>query len=81
MATPVYFYTVCGQMKTLIDRCCARYTEMTDKEFYFIRRARGARRGLRRRGLARRGDQILARDAGGVRTGPAGVKMPYNKLK
>ena len=36
MATPVYFYTVCGQMKTLIDRCCARYTEMTDKEFYFI---------------------------------------------
>lgn len=36
MASPVYFYTVCGQMKTLIDRCCARYTEMTDKEFYFI---------------------------------------------
>ena len=36
MATPVYFYTVCGQMKTLIDRCCARYTEMTGKEFYFI---------------------------------------------
>ena len=23
MATPVYFYTVCGQMKTLIDRCTA----------------------------------------------------------
>ena len=84
MATPVYFYTVCGQMKTLIDRCCARYTEMTDKEFYFIlemmeryggvfpriprlsRRTCGARRGLRRRGLARRGDRILARDAGGV---------------
>lgn len=36
MATPVYFYTMCGQMKTLIDRCCARYTEMTGKEFYFI---------------------------------------------
>ena len=36
MASPVYFYTVCGQMKTLIDRACARYTEMTDKEFYFI---------------------------------------------
>ena len=36
MATPVYFYTMSAQMKTLIDRCCARYTEMTDKEFYFI---------------------------------------------
>jgi len=36
LATPVYFYTMCGQMKTLIDRCCARYTEITDKEFYFI---------------------------------------------
>ena len=36
MATPVYFYTMCGQMKTMIDRCCSRYTEITGKEFYFI---------------------------------------------
>jgi Multimeric flavodoxin WrbA len=36
MATPVYFYTMNGQMKTLIDRCCARYTEISDKDFYFI---------------------------------------------
>ncbi|HUI92776.1 MAG TPA: flavodoxin family protein [Chitinivibrionales bacterium] len=36
MATPVYFYTMCGQMKTFIDRCCSRYTEIKDKEFYFI---------------------------------------------
>lgn len=36
MATPVYFYTMCGQMKTLIDRTCARYTEISNKEFYFI---------------------------------------------
>ena len=36
MATPVYFYTMSAQMKTLIDRCCSRYTEMKDKEFYFI---------------------------------------------
>ena len=36
MATPVYFYTLCAQMKTLIDRTCARYTEMGGKEFYFI---------------------------------------------
>ena len=36
MATPVYFYTMSAQMKTLIDRCCSRYTEIKDKEFYFI---------------------------------------------
>ncbi len=36
MATPVYFYTMCGQMKTLIDRTCARYREIKNKEFYFI---------------------------------------------
>ena len=36
MATPVYFYTMSGQMKIMIDRCCARYTEITNKEFYFI---------------------------------------------
>jgi multimeric flavodoxin WrbA len=36
MATPVYFYTMCGQMKTLIDRTCARYTHISNKEFYFI---------------------------------------------
>jgi multimeric flavodoxin WrbA len=36
MATPVYFYTMCAQMKTLIDRTCARYTEISNKQFYFI---------------------------------------------
>ncbi len=36
MATPVYFYTMSGQMKTFIDRTCARYTEISNKEFYFI---------------------------------------------
>jgi multimeric flavodoxin WrbA len=36
MATPVYFYTMAAQMKTLIDRTCSRYTEIKDKEFYFI---------------------------------------------
>lgn len=36
MATPVYFYTMCGQLKTLIDRCCSMYTKITNKEFYFI---------------------------------------------
>jgi multimeric flavodoxin WrbA len=36
MATPVYFYTMCAQMKTLIDRCCSRYTKISGKEFYFV---------------------------------------------
>ncbi len=36
MATPVYFYTMSGQLKTFIDRTCARYTEINNKEFYFI---------------------------------------------
>ncbi len=36
MATPVYFYTMNAQMKTLIDRTCARYTEIKKKDFYFI---------------------------------------------
>jgi multimeric flavodoxin WrbA len=36
LATPVYFYSMCAQMKTVIDRTVARYTEITNKEFYFI---------------------------------------------
>jgi len=49
MATPVYFYTMNGQMKTLIDRTCARYTEINDKDFYFIMTAADAdKRSLER---------------------------------
>lgn len=36
LATPVYFYTMCAQLKTLIDRTVTRYTEITNKAFYFI---------------------------------------------
>ena len=36
MATPVYFYTMNAQMKTMIDRTYARYTGISSKEFYFI---------------------------------------------
>ena len=35
MGTPVYFYTMSAQMKTMLDRCCGLYTEMKGKEFYF----------------------------------------------
>ena len=36
LSTPVYFYTMCAQMKTVIDRTVARYTKIANKEFYFI---------------------------------------------
>ena len=36
MATPVYFFTMSGQMKMLIDRTTPRFSEIKDKEFYFI---------------------------------------------
>ncbi len=35
-ASPVYFYTVTGQIKTLIDRMTPRYQQLTNKECYFI---------------------------------------------
>ena len=36
LATAVYFYTMSAQMNTLIDRSCARYTEIRNKDFYSI---------------------------------------------
>lgn len=44
LATPVYFYTMCAQLKTMIDRTVARYTEVTGKEFYFILAAADSRK-------------------------------------
>ncbi len=36
LGTPVYFYTLCAQMKTFIDRTVPCYLDIRDKEFYFI---------------------------------------------
>ena len=36
LASPVYFYTIDGQLKTFIDRCVPRYTEISNKDVYFI---------------------------------------------
>jgi multimeric flavodoxin WrbA len=44
LATPVYFYTMCAQMKTVIDRTFARYTKITNKDFYFIVTAADSRK-------------------------------------
>ena len=51
MATPVYFYTMNGQMKTLIDRTCPRYTEVSNKEMYFIMTAADSRKQAMERTL------------------------------
>lgn len=36
MASPVYFYSIDAQMKAVIDRSVARWTNIPGKEFYYI---------------------------------------------
>lgn len=36
LASPVYFYSIDAQLKTVIDRTVARWTVIKDKEFYYI---------------------------------------------
>ena len=36
MASPVYFYSLCSQMKMLIDRCLVNHKAIAGKRFYFI---------------------------------------------
>lgn len=36
LATPVYFYSMCAQLKTLIDRSVMYYPRMEKKSFYYI---------------------------------------------
>ena len=36
LATPVYFYTMCAQLKALIDRSVMVYPRITNKEFYYL---------------------------------------------
>ncbi len=45
LATPVYFYSMDGQMKTFIDRTVPRYTEISNKAFYFIMTAADTEKG------------------------------------
>ena len=51
MATPVYFYTMNAQIKTLIDRTYARYTKINGKDFYFIMTAAVGNKSLLERTL------------------------------
>lgn len=36
LASPVYFYSIDAQLKAVIDRSVARWTEVKGKEFYYI---------------------------------------------
>lgn len=36
LAPPVYFYSIDAQLKAVIDRTAARWTEVKNKEFYYI---------------------------------------------
>ncbi|MBE6370021.1 MAG: flavodoxin family protein [Lentisphaerae bacterium] len=36
LATPVYFYTMCAQLKALIDRTVMVYPQIQNKDFYYL---------------------------------------------
>lgn len=36
LSSPVYFYSICAQLKAVIDRTVARWQEFKNKEFYYI---------------------------------------------
>ncbi|MEY8001770.1 flavodoxin family protein [Clostridium sp. Mt-5] len=48
LATSVYFYSIDGQMETPIDRTLPRYTEIKDKDFYFIAIATASKGAMER---------------------------------
>lgn len=48
LATPVYFYSMAAQLKTLIDRTLPRYTEMAHKDIYLIATAAAGRKAMER---------------------------------
>ena len=36
LSSPVYFYSIAAQLKAVIDRTVARWTEVRNKQFYYI---------------------------------------------
>ena len=48
LASPVYFYSIDAQLKALIDRTVARWTEVKNKEFYYIATCADGKDGLDR---------------------------------
>lgn len=48
LATPVYFYSMDGQLKMMIDRTLPRYREISGKDFYFIATAAAGKTAMER---------------------------------
>lgn len=48
LASPVYFYSIDAQLKTLIDRTVARWLEVKNKDFYYIATCADGIEGLER---------------------------------
>lgn len=48
LATPVYFYMMDAQMKVMIDRTLPRFTQITNKDFYFIATAADSKELIQR---------------------------------
>lgn len=48
LSSPVYFYSIDAQLKTLIDRTVARWTEVKNKDFYYIATCADGKEGLSR---------------------------------
>ena len=48
LASPVYFYSIDAQLKALIDRTVARWTEVKNKDFYYIATCADGKEGLDR---------------------------------
>lgn len=55
LATPVYFYSLSGQLKTLIDRTLPQYTQISNKDFYFMATAAAEKEFIERTMDALRG--------------------------
>ena len=67
LATPVYFYTMDAQLKTLIDRTVPQYTRISNKDFYFIVTAADNRK------------QALERTVDGIRGFTSCLDNPHEK--
>ncbi len=63
LATPVYFYCMSGQLKTLIDRTLPQWQNIKGKEFYFIVTAADKKEGLESTMLALKGFTDCMTDA------------------
>ena len=50
LSSPVYFYSINAQMKTVIDRCMATYypQQLSGKDFYFIATAAEGKEAIKR---------------------------------